>query len=105
MRVPFNRICQRDECVRAWQQLADRLNVAEDTIEKIENGYLSRQERCLRSLEYWATHDERADILRLVRILRSLGFKSLAGMSASLRFSGGLATMRSLVLGEIEDMA
>lgn len=80
-RVPFNRICQRDECVRIWKQLARELLLTNEEIERIEQDYSSRQERCLRSLEQWAQNDHRADINVLVRVIRSLGFKTLARMS------------------------
>lgn len=85
-RVPFNRICQRDECVRIWKQLARELLLTNEDIEHIEQQYSSRQERCLRSLEQWALNDNRADINNLVRIIRSLGFKTLARMSKEKRF-------------------
>jgi hypothetical protein len=77
-RVPFNRICQRDECVRRWKQLARELALSNEEIDRIEQQYSSRQERCLRSLERWALNDTRADISYLTRVIRSLGFKSLA---------------------------
>ncbi len=79
-RIPFNRICQRDECVRMWKQLARELLLSNEEIERIERQYSSRQERCLRSLEQWASNDNRADITILIRIIRSLGFKTLARM-------------------------
>ena len=80
-RVPFNRICQREECVRIWKQLARELLLTNEDIERIEQEYSSRQEKCLRSLETWARGDSRADMNVLVRIIRSLGFKTLARMS------------------------
>ena len=76
-RVPFNRICQRDECVRRWKQIARELVLTNEEIERIEQQYSSRQERCLRSLEQWALNDTRADISYLARVIRSLGFKLL----------------------------
>ena len=83
-RVPFNRICQRDECIRIWKQIARELMLANEDIENIEEKYSSKEERCLRSLEHWASHDIRADITSLARIMRSLGFKSLARMYTNL---------------------
>ncbi len=79
-RVPFNRICQRDECVRVWKQIARELLLKNKDIERIEQQYSSRQERCLRSLEQWALNDIQADIIVLTRVMRSLGFKTLARM-------------------------
>ncbi len=79
-RIPFNRICQRDECVRIWKQIARELLLSNEEIERIERQYSSRQERCLRSLEQWALNDNRADVITLIRIIRSLGFKTLARM-------------------------
>lgn len=81
--MPFNRICQREECVRIWKQLARELLLTNEDIERIEQEYSSRQERCLRSLETWARGDSRADMNVLVRIIRSLGFKTLARMSTN----------------------
>jgi hypothetical protein len=79
-RVPFNRICQREECVRIWKQLARELMLTNEDIERIEQQYSSKQERCLRSLEHWVSNDIRADVSLLARIMRSLGFKPLARM-------------------------
>ncbi len=79
-RIPFNRICQRDECVRIWKQIARELLLSNEEIERIERQYSSRQERCLRSLEQWALNDNRTDVTTLIRIIRSLGFKTLARM-------------------------
>ena len=79
-RVPFNRICQRDECVRIWKQIAQELLLTNEDIERIEQQYSSKHERCLRSLEQWALNDNRADMTSLVRIIRSFGFKTLARM-------------------------
>lgn len=63
-----------------WKQLARELSLSNEDIERIEQQYSSRQERCLRSLEQWALNDIRADITNLARIIRSLGFKTLARM-------------------------
>ncbi len=79
-RIPFNRVCQRDECVRIWKQIARELSLSNEEIERIERQYSSRQERCLRSLEEWASNDTRADVTTLIRVIRSLGFKTLARM-------------------------
>jgi hypothetical protein len=79
-RVPFNRICQRDECVRIWKQIARELLLKNEDIERIDQEYSSRHERCLRSLEQWALNDPRADIPNLARIMRSFGLKTLARM-------------------------
>ncbi|CAF1134856.1 unnamed protein product [Adineta steineri] len=76
--VPFNRICQRAECIRIWKQIARELMLTNDDIEHIERQYPSKEERCLRSLEHWASNSAQADITNLARIMRSLGFKSLA---------------------------
>ncbi|CAF3343764.1 unnamed protein product [Rotaria sp. Silwood1] len=78
LNVAFNRICQHDECVRMWKQIAGELMLNNEDIQHIEEQYLSQQERCLRSLEQWASNDSRADITSLSRIIRSLGFKSLS---------------------------
>lgn len=93
-RVPFNRICQREECIRIWKQLARELLLTNEDIERIEQEYSSRQEKCLRSLETWARSDSRADMNILVRIIRSLGFKTLARMSIpSLAFHFSLSLL------------
>ncbi|CAF3703405.1 unnamed protein product [Rotaria sp. Silwood1] len=78
LRAPFIRICQRDECVRIWKQLARELMLTNDIIQHIEQQYPSKHERCLRSLEHWALNQTRADIPCLARIIRTLGFKPLA---------------------------
>jgi len=80
-RIPFNRICQRDECVRIWKQLARELMLTNEDIQHIEQQYSSKHERCMRSLEHWALNQTRADIPCLAKILRTLGFKPLARMS------------------------
>jgi hypothetical protein len=54
--------------------------LSNEDIDRLEQQYSSRQERCLRSLERWAVNDIRADIPYLARVVRSLGFKSLARM-------------------------
>ncbi|CAF1395614.1 unnamed protein product [Adineta ricciae] len=77
-RAPFNRICQREECTTRWKEIARALDLTNDDIQHIEESCLSREERCLRSLEYWLSHNNQADILTLARTLRSLSFKSLA---------------------------
>ncbi|CAF3282800.1 unnamed protein product [Rotaria sp. Silwood2] len=77
-RAPFIRICQRDECVRIWKQLARELMLTNEVIQHIEQQYPSKHERCLRSLEHWALNQTRADIPCLARIIRTLGFKPLA---------------------------
>ncbi len=80
--TPFNRICQRDECVRIWKQLARELMLSNEDILHMEQKYPSKHERCLRSLEHWALNQTRADIPCLAKILRTLGFKPLARMSS-----------------------
>ncbi|UJR26493.1 hypothetical protein I4U23_007820 [Adineta vaga] len=77
-RVPFNRICQREECISRWKEIARALNLTNEDIKHIEESCPSREERCLRSLESWTSNENQADIPTLARILRSLGFKSLA---------------------------
>ncbi|CAF0743578.1 unnamed protein product [Adineta steineri] len=77
-RTPFNRICQRDECIRIWKQLARELMLNNEEIQRIEGQYPSKHERCLRSLEHWALNQTLVDIPSLARIIRTLGFKSLA---------------------------
>lgn len=77
-RAPFNRICQREECVRMWKQLARDLKLTNDDIEHIENKYASKEEQCQRSLEQWAANDAHADIPSLAFAIRKLGLKSLA---------------------------
>ncbi|CAF3628071.1 unnamed protein product [Rotaria socialis] len=77
-RAPFMRICQRDECVRIWKQLARELMLSNEIIQHIEQQYPSKHERCLRSLEHWALNQTRADLPCLARIIRILGFKPLA---------------------------
>ncbi|CAF1259707.1 unnamed protein product [Rotaria sordida] len=77
-RAPFMRICQRDECIRIWKQLARELMLSNEVIQHIEQQYPSKHERCLRSLEHWALNQPRADIPCLARIIRTLGFKPLA---------------------------
>lgn len=74
------RICQRDECVRIWKQLARELMLSNEIIQHIEQQYPSKHERCLRSLEHWALNQTKADIPCLARIIRILGFKPLARM-------------------------
>ncbi|CAF1503621.1 unnamed protein product [Rotaria sordida] len=76
--VPFNRICQHDECVRMWKLIARELTLTNEDIQRIEEQYSSKQEQCLRSLEQWALNNSQADIKSLSRIIRSLGFKSLS---------------------------
>jgi hypothetical protein len=98
--VSFNWICQRDECVRVWKQIARELLLNNEDIERIEQQYSSRQERCLRSLEQWALNDPRADIIILARIIRSLGFKTLARMYFDL-----ISNTNIFISGEINDMA
>jgi len=78
--TPFNRICQRDECVRIWKQLARELMLTNEDIKYIDQQYPSKHEKCLRSLEHWALNQSRADILCLAKIIRTLGFKPLARM-------------------------
>jgi len=78
--IAFNRICQRDECVRMWKQLARELLLKNQDIERIERDYPSKHERCLRSLEQWLDNDNRAEITVLARVIRALGFKALARM-------------------------
>jgi len=78
--LAFNRICQHDECIRIWKQIARELLLSNEDIEYIEQQYSSRQERCLRSLEQWLSNDIQADITSLARVIRSLGFKTLARM-------------------------
>ncbi|CAF2739920.1 unnamed protein product [Rotaria sp. Silwood2] len=75
--VPFNRICQNDECVRMWKEIARELMLTNEDIQRIEEQYLSKQEQCLRSLEQWALNDNLADIKSLSGIMGSLGFNSL----------------------------
>ena len=77
-----------------------------DDIERIEQQYSSRQERCLRSLEAWVSKDIRADIPALARILRSLGFKPLARTCiATDLFLEQSSICIISVSGEIEQMA
>lgn len=78
--TPFNRICQRDECIRIWKQLARELMLSNEDIQHIEQKYSSKHERCMRSLEHWALNQTRADIPCLAKIIRTLGFKPLARM-------------------------
>ncbi|CAF1506676.1 unnamed protein product [Adineta ricciae] len=77
-RASFNRICQREECVRIWKQLARELALTNDDIIQIERSYPSKHERCLRCLEQWASNQTRIDILFLAKVIRMLGFKPLA---------------------------
>lgn len=76
----FHRICQREECVRIWKQLARELSLLNDEIQTIDHQYATRQERCLRALQKWSQNEPLADILCLAKILRTLGFKTLARM-------------------------
>ena len=76
--VAFNRIIQREECVRIWKQLARELSLTNENINQIEQDFSSRQERCLRCLEHWAFNEIRADVFCLAKVIRSLGFKTLA---------------------------
>ncbi|CAF3425125.1 unnamed protein product [Rotaria socialis] len=76
--VAFTRICQHDECIRTWKQIARELMLSNEDIQRIEEQYLLNQERCLRSLELWASDDSRADIKILARMMRSLGFRALS---------------------------
>jgi hypothetical protein len=78
--TPFNRICQRDECIRIWKQLARELMLSNEDIQYIDQQYPSKHEKCLRSLEHWALNQSRADISCLAKIIRTLGFKPLARM-------------------------
>jgi len=80
----FNRICQREECIRIWKQLARELMLTNEEILSIEQRYASKHERCYRSLEHWALNQPRADIPILAKTMRTLGFKTLARMFASL---------------------
>lgn len=84
--MPFNRICQREECLRIWKRLARDLSLSLEEIQQIEQKYPSKQERCLRSLELWSKKDSRADLTSLARTLRTLGFKSLARKSNEEKF-------------------
>jgi len=102
LRVPFNRICQRDECIRIWKQIARELTLTNEAIEHIEEQYSSKEERCLRCLEHWALNDIRADIPNLARLMRSLGFKSLARMYTKLIH---FVYNTNFFLGEIDNMA
>ncbi|UJR22588.1 hypothetical protein I4U23_025633 [Adineta vaga] len=77
-RTPFNRICQRDECVRIWKQLARELSLSNEDIDRIDTYYPSKHERCLRCLEQWASNQTRTDLSPLVKVIRTLGFKPLA---------------------------
>ena len=106
-RVLFNRICQRDECVRIWKQLARELMLTNEVINDIEQQYPSKHERCLRSLEYWALNQTRADVACLTKIIRILGFKSLARMFTLFDFTTIVFFLYSIeiLLGEIENMA
>ena len=79
-RASFNRICQREECVRIWKQLARELALTNDDIVQSERSYPSKHERCLRCLEQWASNQTRIDILFLAKVIRMLGFKLLARM-------------------------
>lgn len=74
----FTRICQREECIRIWKQLARELMLTNEEILSIEQRYPSKHERCYRSLEHWASNQPRADIPILAKTIRTLGFKSLA---------------------------
>ncbi|CAF1133282.1 unnamed protein product [Rotaria magnacalcarata] len=76
--VAFTRICQHDECIRTWKQIARELMLSNEDIQRIEEQYLLNQERCLRSLELWASDDSRADMKILARMMRSLGFRALS---------------------------
>ena len=78
MHIPFNRICQYEECVSLWKQIAQELMLTNEDIQHIEEKYLSKHERCFRSLEHWALNDSQANIPILACIIRSLGFRSLA---------------------------
>jgi hypothetical protein len=98
----FSRICQRDECVRIWKQLARELMLSNDDIQSMEQKYPSKHERCLRSLEFWAVNQTRADIPCLAKIIRTLGFKPLARMFFNLIV---FIEFSSIFLGEIENMA
>jgi hypothetical protein len=101
--MPFARICQRDECVRVWKQLARELALSNQEIERIEQSYPSKHERCLRCLEQWAATQTDADFLSLAIIIRTLGFKSLARMC--IIEVGSSFSTELLFLGEIESMA
>ncbi len=100
--TPFNRICQRDECVRIWKQLARELMLSNEDIQSIEQQYPSKHERCLRSLEHWALNQTRADIPCLAKIIRTLGFKPLARMFFDFML---LIEFFFIFLGEIENMS
>jgi len=101
-RVSFNRICQREECIRIWKQIARELSLTNEDIEHIEQQYSSKEERCLRCLEQWALNDPRGDITHLARIMRSFGFKTLARMYMNLiEF---ISNLNDFILGEIESM-
>ena len=102
-RTPFTRICQRDECVRVWQQLARELALSNQEIDEIERLYPSKHERCLRCLEQWAASQPQADLLYLARIIRTLGFKPLA-RTCIVEHKPSFLIMLFL-LGEIESMA
>ena len=76
--IAFTRLCQREECVRIWKQISRELSLTNENIMDIERQYTNRHERCLRALEQWSNNEPRADVLCLAKIIRTLGFKTLA---------------------------